>query len=165
VFRHATDADLPAIVAIYNAAIPGRLATADTEPVSVESRQAWFAAHCSGKWPLWVLDLDGEIAGWVSLQAIYDRPAWDVTAEVSIYVAPACHGQGLGARLLDEAIAKAPGVGLKTLLGYIYAHNEPSLRLFERRGFARWGYLPQVTEMDGAEQDVVIVGKRLMTQG
>ena len=43
--RHAQPDDLPAIVAIYNASIPGRMATADTEarrdlPGSLESRQA-----------------------------------------------------------------------------------------------------------------------------
>ncbi|MDB6139126.1 MAG: Phosphinothricin acetyltransferase, partial [Verrucomicrobiaceae bacterium] len=40
--RDATAEDLPRIVAIYNAAIPGRLATADTVLVSVESRRPWF---------------------------------------------------------------------------------------------------------------------------
>src|SRR6185295_19383940 len=40
--RNADTTDLPAIVDIYNAAIPGRLATADTEPVSLESRQSWI---------------------------------------------------------------------------------------------------------------------------
>jgi L-amino acid N-acyltransferase YncA len=42
IIRHATESDLPAIVAIYNAAVPSRMATADLEPVSVESRLAWF---------------------------------------------------------------------------------------------------------------------------
>lgn len=34
--RDAVEADLPAIVDIYNARIPGRMATADAEPVTVE---------------------------------------------------------------------------------------------------------------------------------
>ena len=40
--RHAERDDLPRIVEIYNATIPSREVTADTEPVSVESRIAWF---------------------------------------------------------------------------------------------------------------------------
>ena len=36
--RDATEADLPAIVEIYNATIAGRMVTADTSPVTVESR-------------------------------------------------------------------------------------------------------------------------------
>ena len=44
-FRDARAADLPRIVEIYNASIPARLATGDLEPVSIESRKAWFAAQ------------------------------------------------------------------------------------------------------------------------
>jgi len=55
--RAATEADLPAIVEIYNSTIPGRMVTADLEPVTVESRRAWFQAHqCQtvrcGCWPM-----------------------------------------------------------------------------------------------------------------
>ena len=56
--RDAARDDLPAIVAIYNASIPGRLATADTEPVTVASREAWFAEHAQGAYPLWVAETD-----------------------------------------------------------------------------------------------------------
>jgi phosphinothricin acetyltransferase len=38
--RDATEDDLPAIVAIYNASIPSRTATADTEPISIKRRSA-----------------------------------------------------------------------------------------------------------------------------
>ena len=41
--RHATASDLPEIVSIYNASIPGRMATADLAPVSVAERKQWFA--------------------------------------------------------------------------------------------------------------------------
>jgi len=54
--RDANVDDLPAIVAIYNAAIPGRMATADLEPLSVESRRQWFNEHLPGSRPLWVVE-------------------------------------------------------------------------------------------------------------
>lgn len=57
--RDAVEADLPAIVAIYNATIAGRVVTADLEPVSIESRLAWFRAHNPERRPLWVA-LDDE---------------------------------------------------------------------------------------------------------
>ncbi|MDB5833890.1 MAG: phosphinothricin acetyltransferase, partial [Caballeronia sp.] len=53
-FRDATLDDLPGIVAIYNSTVPSRLVTADLEPVSVESRLAWFHAHGPKARPLWV---------------------------------------------------------------------------------------------------------------
>jgi phosphinothricin acetyltransferase len=48
------------------------------------------------------------------------------------------------------------------LLGFIFGHNEPSLKLFERFGFEKWGHLPSVAELDGIERDLVIVGKRVI---
>jgi L-amino acid N-acyltransferase YncA len=53
-YRDATLDDLPAIVAIYNSTIASRQVTADLEPVSVESRLAWFLAHRLLVRPLWV---------------------------------------------------------------------------------------------------------------
>lgn len=159
--RHATETDLPAIVAIYNAAIPSRLATADLESVSVESRRAWFNGRSPSFRPLWVIEQQGVIAGWLSFQSFYGRPAYKSTAEISIYIAPAFHRCGLGRKLLNQAIHESPNLGLKTLLGFIFAHNRPSLQLFETFGFQRWGHLPQVAELDGVERDLVIMGLRI----
>jgi len=161
VIRDAVEADLPAIIEIYNVAIPGRLATGDLRPVSVTSRLGWFREHTPGHHPIWVLEIAGAVAGWLSIQSFYDRAAYRATGEVSIYVAPRHQRRGAGRRLLTEAIRRAPSLGLKTLLGFIFAHNEPSLRLFEGLGFQRWGCLPRVADLDSAERDLVIVGLRV----
>lgn len=158
--RDAVETDLPAIVAIYNAAIPSRMATADLEPLSVESRQAWFNIHSSNH-PIWVMEADRAIAGWLSFQSFYGRPAYYTTAEISIYIAPTFQRQGVGRQLLSQAIYQSPSLGLKTLLGLIFAHNQPSLKLFDSHGFHRWGYLPQVAELDSVERDLVIMGRHV----
>ncbi|WP_066377804.1 MULTISPECIES: GNAT family N-acetyltransferase, partial [unclassified Anabaena] len=159
--RHANETDLSAIVAIYNAAIPTRLATADLEPVSVESRRAWFQGRVANKRPLWVIEQQGVIAGWLSFQSFYGRPAYHATAEISIYIAPAFHQRGLGKQLLATAVHESPNLGLKTLLGFIFAHNQPSLKLFQSFGFEKWGHLPQVANLDGVERDLIIMGLRI----
>lgn len=159
--RDARTADLPAIVAIYNAAIPGRQATADTATVSVESRRDWFDAHSPERRPIWVAEANGRIIAWLSFQSFYGRPAYTGTAELSVYVAPAAQRSGVGRALLERAIDRAPGFGLNVVLGFIFAHNEASLRLFEGYGFARWGHLPRVAQLDGIERDLVIVGRRV----
>jgi phosphinothricin acetyltransferase len=158
--RDARRQDLPAIVAIYNASIPGRLATADLEPVSIESRRAWFDAHHSQR-PIWVLEEAEQIVAWLSLQSFYGRPAYNATAEVSIYVSPTAQRRGLAKLLLKECLERASSLGLTTLLGFIFGHNAPSLALFEKHGFARWGTLPRIAVLDGVERDLVIVGRRV----
>lgn len=159
--RIAEAADLAAIVAIYNASIPGRMATADLEPVSIESRLGWFENHSPTRYPLWVAASESEILGWLGLQPFYGRPAYRATAEVSLYVHPGSQRQGIGRQLLAWAIQSSPELGLKTLLGFIFAHNQPSLRLFEQQRFQLWGQLPQVAELDGVERDLIILGRRL----
>ena len=63
--------------------------------------------------------------------------------------------------MLETALAQAPRFGLKTLLGFVFAHNAPSVALFERAGFAAWGHLPRVAELDGVERDLLILGLRI----
>jgi L-amino acid N-acyltransferase YncA len=158
--RDANIEDLPAIVAIYNSTVATRRVTADTEPVSVASRQEWFADHSPGRRPLWVAEESGQVAGWLSYSSFYGRPAYDGTCEVSVYLAPEYRRRGLGSQLLLRCIEHSSRIGVTTLLGFIFSHNEPSLRLFEKMGFHRWGHLPRVAVLDGVERDLIIVGRR-----
>ncbi|HYA33987.1 MAG TPA: GNAT family N-acetyltransferase, partial [Candidatus Binataceae bacterium] len=145
----------------YNAAIPGRMATADLDPVSVESRRAWFEEHSPDHRPLWIIEDAGAICGWLSFQSFYGRPAYKATAELSVYVAPRAHRRGFGRILLQRALERAPQLGIKTLLGFIFGHNEPSLALFRGFGFEIWAHLPRVAELDGIERDLLILGRRI----
>ena len=137
------------------------MVTADTEPVTVHSRIGWFEAHDPSHRPLWmVMDNDINI-GWVSFQWFYGRPAYNGTAEISIYIDEQFRGKGYGATMLNDAMGSCARLKIKTLLGYIFAHNMPSLKLFRKAGFEEWGHFPKIAELDGIERDLIIVGKRI----
>ena len=159
--RDAINADLPSIVAIYNAAIPCQVVTADLVPVTIKSRLAWFQAHSADHYPLWVIETNGTIAGWLGFQPFYGRPAYQTTAELSLYIHPDCQRQGIGRKLLEQAIETAPALKLATLIGFIFADNHPSLRLFQRLDFEQWGYLPRVAQFDKGSQDLAILGRQI----
>ena len=160
--RDAVAADLPAIVAIYNSIIPGRMVTADLEPVTVASRLPWFEAHEPARRPIWVAEDQGAVIAWLSFDTFFPRAAYDGTVMVGLYVAETHRRAGLGRTLLARAIEHAPKLGVTTLLGYIFAHNEPSLRLFASFGFERWAQLPRIAKLDADERDLVILGKRVV---
>jgi L-amino acid N-acyltransferase YncA len=159
--RDATVADLPRIVEIYNQSIPGRMATADLSPVTVESRLGWFHDHTPDCRPLWVLEQDQHAIAWISLQSFYGRPAYQATAEVSVYVDQDYQRQGLGSQLLQQMIATCPRLGITTLLSFVFDHNTYSLKMCERLGFQRWGLLPDIAELDGIKRGLVILGCKI----
>jgi L-amino acid N-acyltransferase YncA len=161
--RLARPEDLPLIVEIYNSTVASREVTADTEPVTVASRQQWFDDHQPAKRPLWVIHAAGDpqVLGWMSYSNFYGRPAYSGTAELSIYLAETARGQGIGRYCLEQAIAYAPAIAVHTLLGFIFGHNVPSLALFKKFGFETWAHLPGVATLDGIERDLIILGKRV----
>lgn len=127
--RYALLSDLPRIVDIYNASIPSRIVTADLEPVSVESRIPWFHAHNENSHPLWVFENpSGNILAWAGFQAFYERKAYDSCVEISIYLADEAQSKGLGSEILAFCLEEAQVRGLRTLLGFIFKSNEPSIR-------------------------------------
>jgi phosphinothricin acetyltransferase len=137
-----------------------RTSTADLRPVTLAERLPWFERHGPER-PLLVCEAEDTIAAWFGFEDFYGRAGFAPTSELSLYVAPESRGQGLGRLLLGHALEMAPGLGIRSVLAWVFAHNTPSLRLLDGAGFSRWGYLPRVAEMDGREFDLVILGKRL----
>ena len=161
IVRDAIQADLPAIVEIHNAAIATGISTAQLEPVTAEGRREWFHAHCPAQYPIWVAELDGAIAGWLSFGEFLPRCAYRGSVEVSVYVHEKFRRRGIGRKLLQQAIARGPQLGMHSLVGLIFSHNEPSIGLFRVAGFQRWGFLPGVARVDQTPRDLTIFGRGL----
>src|SRR6266404_5346632 len=159
--RDALESDLPAIIGIFNATVSTRTVTAELEPTTVEARLPWFREHSPDEYPFWVAESDGRIVGWLDFKKFLPRCAYRGTAEISVYVDEKFRRRGVARRLLEEAISRAPCLGIMTFVGLIFAHNEPSLKLFERLGFKRWGLLPRIARLDDIERDLTIMGRHV----
>src|SRR5215208_8282028 len=116
IIRFAQLDDLPAIVDIYNQSIPSRQSTGDTRPLRVEDRRTWFGEHRPEEHPIFVAEVDGGVAGWCSLSAYRPgRAALRFTAEISYYLAPTYHRQGIGTALVKHALAACPTLQIRHL--------------------------------------------------
>jgi len=160
--RDATEADLAAIVDIYNQSIPGGWSTADTQPITVAERVEWFRKFDPARRPIWVAEVDGAVVAVTYLSSFYGgRPAYDATAEISVYVATAHHRYGLGRRLKEFVIEQCPRLGVTTLLSMHFDHNHATRRINESLGFELLGHLTDIAMVQGLKRGLMIWGLRI----
>ena len=160
--RIAEPADLPAIVDIYNQAVPSHESSATTTPITVEGRKAWFLEHEANRYPIYIASAKGLVVGWCSV-SVYrpGRNALRFTAELSCYVDHDYQGRGVGSSLICHAMEECPKLGIKNLIGVVIDRNIASQKMLERLGFKKWGHLPRVLDFDGQECGEYYYGKRV----
>jgi L-amino acid N-acyltransferase YncA len=158
----AVQTDEPGIIDVYNQAVSERFRTADTEPVSVASRRAWFDEHSAAAYPIFVDRRDAVVVGWCSLSPYRaGRRALRQVAEISYYVRKDFRGRGVGAGLVTHALQAAPALGFRNLLAFLLDVNMPSIRLLEKHGFSQWGHLPLIVNFENTLCGQYVYGRTL----
>jgi L-amino acid N-acyltransferase len=158
----AEDADLPAILAIYNDVIEHTTAIYTDTPATLEERAAWLAERRRQGLPVLVArGGDGAVGGYGSFGPFRPWPGYATTVEHSVYVAADARRQGLGRLLVTALLECARERGIHAVIGGIDADNEPSLALHRELGFTPAGHLHRVARKFGAWVDLVLVEKHL----
>jgi phosphinothricin acetyltransferase len=158
--RPSTDADVPAMLAIYQHHITrGVEDLGDYEPdsLSADDLKRRRKTMRRKRLPHLVADLNGVVAGYIYAVPFRKRPAYRYTVKHSIYVHPDYLNTGIGRRLLQTLIEACGAAGYRQMIGYIDGANEASLRLHESCGFRRVGMLPSVAFKFGHWSDSVMV--------
>lgn len=160
--RLATVEDAEATRAIYNREVSGSTVTFDLVPRTLEAQRAWIVAH-GGAHPAIVAvdEATGEVAGFGSLSAYRDRPAYSTTVEDSVYVHHDWRGQGVGRALLAELVRLATAHGFHSVMARIVGGHEASIRLHESCGFTLVGVEREVGRKFGRWLDVALMQRLL----
>ena len=148
-------ADWPKVSEIYEEGVATRLATFETR---VPAWERWDAAHLSGARLL--ARLNETVVGWAALNQVSARPAYAGVAEVSIYIASAARGQGVGRALLKALIKESEKLDLWTLQAVTFRENAGSIALHKRCGFREVGVRERVAQLDGVWRDTVLLERR-----
>jgi L-amino acid N-acyltransferase YncA len=158
--RPMADADWPAVRRIYEEGIATGHATFET---AAPEWNAWDAAHMKAC-RLVAVDRE-QVVGWAALTPVSGRCVYAGVAEVSVYVAAAARGKGVGRQLLEALVAESERHEIWTLQAGIFPENTASITAHERSGFRIVGRREKLGKMRGVWRDVMLLEKRSVAAG
>jgi phosphinothricin acetyltransferase len=159
--RDATNADLPAILAIYNDVVTNTTAIYDQRPSTLDERQSWFDARGRAGLPVLVAELDREVVGFSSFGEWRSRWGYRYTVEHSVHVRADCRGRGFGRALIEVLFPRAAALGMHMMIGHIDSAATASLRLHEKLGFTTIGTFREVAQLHNRWLSVVAVQREI----
>lgn len=147
--------DWPPVRRIYAEGIATGNATFEQTPPEWEEWDAGKLAH-----PRLVAEADGVVVGWAALSPTSKRAVYRGVTEVSVYVAGAARGRGVGRALLSTLVEQSEAAGIWTLQAGIFPENAASVRLHEQAGFRIVGRRERIGLMHGVWRDVLLMERR-----
>ncbi len=150
-----TQNDWPQVRAIYLEGIATANATFET---GAPDWQVWNARHvptCR-----LIADLDEQMAGWAALSPVSSRCVYAGVAEVSVYIAEAARGRGVGKALLSALVRESEQHGFWTLQAGIFPENVASIALHEALGFRQVGIRERLGRLGERWRDVALMERR-----
>ena len=145
--RPATEADLPAIVDLYNALIPTTTIAWTEQLDTLDARTEWFAVRQERDDAVYVADDGGDVLGFVSYGPFRDERRWEgyrFTVEHTIHVAERAWGRGIGRSLVGAEVEHARRHGKHVIVAGIDADSVHSVRFHESCGFVEVARMPQL---------------------
>lgn len=161
--REARPEDAAALATIYNQGIVDRIATLETEERTPEERGVWLVGR-GPRHPVLVVEADGRVVGFGSLNVFNPRKAYDHVADFSLYVERSWRRKGVGGILLQALIDRARKIGFHKMVLSAFPFNTAGMTLYERHGFRVVGVYKEQGLLDGRWVDTIIMEKLLDAQ-
>ena len=162
IIRLSTDADIPAVTAIYAHHVLNSTGTFETEAPS-EQDMTMRRADVLGKGLPYLVAVDnGNVVGFAYGNWFKPRPAYRYSVEDSIYLAPHQQSKGFGRALLAELVARCEAVGIRKMMAIVGdSANTASVGVHLALGFQQVGKVDACGWKFGAWRDIVIMQKTL----
>lgn len=147
--REVHESDLDRLREIYNDAVEHTLATMDTEPRSAEQMTQWWHAHRGERYIARVAEVEGSVVGYGFLSPFAGRGGYQASCEISIYLARAAQGRGIGSLFMRELTRYGLAVGFSTVMGFATSTNTASIRMMRSEGYTFVGTLRDAARKHG----------------
>jgi phosphinothricin acetyltransferase len=160
--RSSTEADLPAIQAIYQDAVRYGTGTFETEAPDITEMARRRQEVLSRQLPWLVAESQEQVLGYAYANYFRPRLAYRFCVEDSIYLHPDSKGRGIGRLLLAELVARCEVAGARQMVAVIGdAGNLGSIGVHSALGFRHTGVLKDSGWKHGRWLDVVLMQRQL----
>lgn len=132
--RIATEADIPAMLAIYRPYVENTTYSFEYDVPCTRTFTQRFYDHVQ-QFPWLVWEEEGRVLGYAYAGAPWERAGYRWCAEVSIYLAPEIHGKGIGRALyarLEEILERQ---GYRMVYAVITQENTGSIAFHAACGY------------------------------
>jgi phosphinothricin acetyltransferase len=153
--RNLHNSDAAAVLDIYNQGLDSGDASFETEAPDWENWQFKYHPFCRLVW-----EQDDQVRGWAALAPVSVRGCYRGVAEVSVYVATHCAGQGIGSKLMARLVEESENNGIWSLYSSIFAENQTTLKLHLHHGFRQVGIRERIAQQHGRWRDTLILERR-----
>jgi len=141
--RMAHPTDAAAVLAIYAPVVRDTVTSFELEPPAVDEFRGRIEKTLETH-PWLIAESDGHLAAYAYAMPFRSRPAYQWTAEVSVYVDPTHHRRGLARSLYASLFAVLELLGYRTVVAGVALPNPASMALHERCGFRSVGVFERV---------------------
>ncbi|MDZ7628029.1 MAG: N-acetyltransferase family protein [Parvularculaceae bacterium] len=159
--RYARLSDALGFNAVYNPFVLETPTTFETTPIDDAARRRWLEARLANpRWPVFVAEEAGVVVGFANASAYDERAAYETSVKVSVFLAPAAQGKGVGAALYETLFEALSTADVHRAYAGIVAPNPASVRLHKRFGFNHVATLDEVGRKFGRYYSVMWFEKR-----
>ena len=157
-FRMATLDDAAEILDIYKPYITNTTISFECQPPTREA----FRERMGGilaRYPWVVAEHAGRIAGYAYAGKVFEREAYQWNVQVSVYVRPEYHHDGLGSAFYRMMLPLLEELGYQKCFAIISLPNEKSIGLHTKFGFTERTVFPRAGFKCGEWHDVMWMEK------
>jgi len=158
--RDLHNSDASAVLDIYNQGLNSGEASFETEAPDWET---WQSRHHPFGRLVW--EQNDQVQGWAALAPVSARECYRGVAEVSVYVASHCVGQGIGGKLMATLVKESENNGIWSLYSSIFPQNQATLKLHLHHGFREVGIRKRIAQQHGRWRDTLILERRSQNIG
>lgn len=152
--RQATTDDAAAIQAIYARYVTDTAISFEEVPPTIHEMAARITATHEQGFVYLVAERGGGVIGYAYAGAHRSRPAYRSSVDVTAYVAPNAHKQGVGRLMYEALLSELAAKGFHAAFAGITQPNAASVGLHEAVGFTHVGTYREVGRKFGKWHDV-----------